>query len=186
MSISDWIIAWLLLTSPDSLQDMAAVHHAMPLIRGPLLTFCATTETIDQRELRGLLVAANEYEADLLAINKMWARLRDCPSAADAERFPDRAAINEQLCLNRSYRKRLEERQLADVLNGPAICGLIQETDLLYRAWDYARDAKCEYYYVWVRREALRNLRELIGPENYARGQMPHYLPIWRFERVDR
>ena len=186
MSISDWIIAWLLLTSPDSLQDMAAVHHAMPLIRGPLLTLAITTESLDARESRGLLVLPKEYEDDLRMLNRRWQCMLDCPWVADSERFLNRETISNWLCLNRGYLKRLEERLLIDTLNTPVILETMRETEILYKVWDAARDARCDYYYVWVRREALRNLRELIGPENFARGRMPPYLPVWRFERVDR
>ena len=47
--------------------------------------------------------------------------------------------------------------------------------------WDAVRDARCEFYYVTVRRQSLQKLRDLIGKEAYAAGELPDYVPTWRF-----
>ena len=39
----------------------------------------------------------------------------------------------------------------------------------------------------WVcRRQALRQLRELLGPEAYAAGHLPPCVPLWRFQPAGR
>ncbi len=58
----------------------------------------------------------------------------------------------------------------------------IQETDRLYQVWDKVRDARCDYYYVTVRRTALKDLRALIGDQAYYAGDLPPCVPLWRFE----
>lgn len=186
MSISDWIIAWLLLTSPESLKDMATVQAAFPLLRGPLIALAISEEIADEREFRYTLTSPLDFMESVSLLAKRRVELEGCPPVLDSARYGDRANINEMLCLNRCYRKRLEERLIIDSLNVREIVDSISETDQLYHVWDSARDATCTYYYVHVRRLALDRLRELIGPDNYARGRMPHYLPIWRFEMVDR
>lgn len=186
MTLADWIISWLLITSPASLPDMATVRTAFPLLRGPIIALCVAEEIVDEREFRFTLTSPLDFMEAIEFIGKRRRELDGCPCVMAASRFGDRAAINEMLCLNRSYRKRLEERLTIDSLNVQAIVDSINETDQLYHMWDAARDAACTYYYVSVRRLALDRLRELIGPDNFARGRMPHYLPIWRFERVNR
>lgn len=51
--------------------------------------------------------------------------------------------------------------------------------------WDALRDVQCDYYYVAVRRQALKDLRERIGSVAYYCGTMPPAVPVWRFRRVD-
>ena len=43
------------------------------------------------------------------------------------------------------------------------------------------RDARCEYYYITVRRQALKRLRTMIGAEAYDAAELPPYVPLWRF-----
>ena len=40
----------------------------------------------------------------------------------------------------------------------------------------------CEYYYVTVRRQALKRLRHMVGHDDYFAGILPPYVPLWRFE----
>jgi hypothetical protein len=60
----------------------------------------------------------------------------------------------------------------------------LQETDRLYQVWDAVRDARCDYYYVTVRRQALKRLRELIGDEAYYSASFPPCVPFWRFQQI--
>ena len=62
---------------------------------------------------------------------------------------------------------------------------ILQETDQLYQIWDTVRDARCEYYYVTVRRQALKRLREALGDEAYFSGRLPPHVPLWRFQQID-
>jgi hypothetical protein len=60
----------------------------------------------------------------------------------------------------------------------------INETQQLYHVWDAVRDARCEFYYVTVRRQALLKLRGLIGENDYYEAKLPPYVPIWRFTEI--
>jgi hypothetical protein len=103
----------------------------------------------------------------------------------DCERFPDRAAINDMLAFNRSYRQHMDACQPVNLSRWWEFRAVLQETDQLYQIWDTARDARCDYYYVTVRRQALKKLRELVGAEVYYSGEMPPYVPLWRFQQID-
>jgi hypothetical protein len=62
---------------------------------------------------------------------------------------------------------------------------VLLETDRLYQVWDAVRDARCDYYYVNVRRQALERLRELVGDEAYYSGDLPPCVPLWHFRPAD-
>jgi hypothetical protein len=46
------------------------------------------------------------------------------------------------------------------------------------------RDARCEYYYVTVRRQALKRLKDMLGEDDYYAAKLPPHVPIWRFEEI--
>ena len=60
----------------------------------------------------------------------------------------------------------------------------VAETDRLYRVWDAVRDARCEFYYVTVRRQALKRLKEMVGDEAFAEVDLPPHVPGWRFQEA--
>jgi hypothetical protein len=100
-------------------------------------------------------------------------------------RFPDRGLINELLSFNRAYRQHLDSRQALDLTCWWELHEALQEADRLYQIWDTVRDARCDYYYVTVRRQALKKLREAVGPQAYYAGCLPPHVPVWRFARID-
>ena len=57
---------------------------------------------------------------------------------------------------------------------------IVCEADQLYRVWDAVRDARCDFYYVTARRQALHKLRNAIGDDAYACGALPPNIPVWR------
>ena len=138
-------------------------------------------EIMDPRETRYVLAARDDFEADLNLLRKRYSDLADAPRLSDCQRLPDRRIVNELIRFNRAYRKYLEDRQAWEADRIDLFCTALQETDRLYRHWDAIRDAQCDFYYVTVRRAALKKLRDGIGAEAFSTGQMPHYVPEWRF-----
>src|SRR5439155_11277213 len=108
------------------------------------------------------------FSADLNMLRRRYKELADAPRLADSYRFPERAAVNELVRFNRAYRKNLDQRHLL-------------ETDRLYQVWDAVRDARCEFYYVTVRRHALKKLKDQIGDEAWDTATLPPGVPTWRF-----
>jgi hypothetical protein len=100
-------------------------------------------------------------------------------------RFPDRALINDLLSFNRSYRQHLDSRQSIEKTYWWELHEAVQEADRLYQLWDTVRDARCDYYYVTVRRQALKKVRETVGAQAYYSGCLPPHVPVWRFTRID-
>lgn len=184
MTIGDWLLAAALLASdpPMELPDPGMLREQFATLRGPLVQLALDWEILDSRETRFVLVKPEELDSDLAMLRRRCQELRNAPGLEDAQRFPDRAMVNELLVFNRAYRKWLEERQTVDSVHADDLRRVQRETDQLYQVWDAVRDARCEYYYVTVRRQALKRLRELLSDENYAQGKLPPHVPLWRFQ----
>ena len=95
-----------------------------------------------------------------------------------------RTTVNDVLAANRAYRQHIDVRQPVELAHWWELRAALQETEHLYNVWDKVRDARCEYYYVHVRRDALKQLRQMVGEEAYATGQLPPGVPPWRLQRV--
>ena len=103
-------------------------------------------------------------------------RLGSFPRADSSERVPGL-----QSCVSPAYRR----RRPAESTRGWELRTALQETDHLYYIWDTVRDARCEYYYVTVRRQALKRLRDLLGEEAYYTTKLPPFVPLWRFQSIN-
>lgn len=186
MLLGDWLLAALLLTSPNpvELQDPGALREHFAAIRWPLLSLAMEYEILDPRETRYVLSRADDVLSDIQMLRRRYEELGDAPPLADSYRFPDRLVVNEMLVFNRAFKKYLEERQPLEQVRSSELRQVQQETDQLYQVWDCVRDARCEYYYVAVRRQALKRLRDLVGEEQYFYGKLPPHVPLWRFETI--
>lgn len=186
MRICEWLLAAALLTSdpPLELADPGALREQFHSLRVPLTRLALGWEILDQRETRFVLTKPEELDADLAMLRRRYQELRVAPPLDDAQRFPDRAVVNELLVFNRAYRKFLEERQPVDSLHAEELRIVQREVDQLYQVWDAVRDARCEYYYVTVRRQALKRLRELLSEDDYDHGALPPHVPTWRFQTI--
>lgn len=141
-------------------------------------------ELIDPRERPYLFMRHEDFEADLRTVRRRAMDLRDAPPLHDAMMLPDRELVSAMLTFNRTYREHLAAQLDLERVYWWPIREAIGETDHLYLVWDAARDARCEYYHVHVRRQSLAKLREMIGPAAYAAGTLPPHVPVWRFQRM--
>jgi hypothetical protein len=154
-------------------------------IAPPLRKFCLDNELLDPRETRYVLARPEEFATDLLLLGRRYRDLIDAPPASDAARFPGRETIDDALAFNRHYREHLAAVVAVDLARGEELQEAIRETDRLYRLYDAMRDARTEYYYIPVRRAALKTIRDTIGPDAYYTGNLPPYAPIWLFQRAN-
>lgn len=184
MSPSDLVLAAALLSAPPGTPEPLPTADRWPQIQAALHHVAVDRELLDPREVRYVLARLEDYEIDLTILRRRHEELADAPRVADAGRFPDRESVNEMIRFNRAYRKHLDARLAWEADRADLIREALRETDRLYRVWDAVRDARCDFYYVTVRRQALQRLREAIGPESYATGELPPYVPEWRFNEV--
>jgi len=183
-SIETVIAYGLLFGQVKDIKDYKVLFYN-PWIRFNLMKFAFDAEILDERETRYVLTRAEDFESDLKMLQWRYKELTDAPFISDSFRFPDRTVVSELLVSNRGYRNYLEMRKPMELANFWWFHDAMSETDQLYQIWDLVRDARCEYYYVTVRRSALKKLRDLLGDDSYYEGYLPPYVPLWRFARID-
>jgi hypothetical protein len=181
MSASDLILAAALLTAPVGTPELVPAEEQWPVLRDAIHKTAVEWEIMDPRETRYVLATREDFELDLNLLRKRYSELADAPRLSDCQRLPDRQIVNELIRFNRAFRKHLEERQAWEADRADLFHIAIQETDRLYHHWDAIRDAQCDFYYVTVRRGALKKLRDAIGEDAFSTGHMPHHVPDWRF-----
>ncbi|HEX4609561.1 MAG TPA: hypothetical protein VH092_15285 [Urbifossiella sp.] len=181
MAAYDLILATALLAAPPGTPEGSPTPDRWPAIQEALHKTAIQLEILDERETRYVLARAEDYETDLDLLRRRYQELRDAPRLSDADRFPARDAVNQMIQFNRTYRHFLEGRQTWEADRADVIGVALAETDRLYKVWDAVRDARCEFYYVTVRRQALKRLRESVGETAYGAVELPPHVPAWRF-----
>lgn len=181
----DYVLAVALLTTPGDPTEAPGAFDHFRSVRSTTQAVAVYWEVLDPREVKYVLSRQDDFASDLKLLRHRWSELGDAPPLNDCMRFPDRSLISDLLAFNRSYRQQLEHRQSLELVYGWELREVVAEVDRLYQIWDMARDARCEYYYVSVRRAALKKLREAVGEPAYYTGQLPPHVPVWRFARLD-
>jgi hypothetical protein len=184
MTPCDLVLAAALLTALPGTPEQPPTPERWPAVQKAIHQTAIEWEILDPRETRYVLARLEDYQGDLDILRRRHVELADAPRVFDSCRLPDRETVNEFIRFNRAYRQHLEVRQAWESDRADVIGIALVETDRLYRVWDAARDARCDFYYVTVRRQALKRLQNLLGPEAYALGELPPYVPEWRFSGV--
>ena len=178
-------LAALLLTAPAESAPDPKDAALLEWLRPAVVQAALDAELLDPREERFLSGQSRDAVGDLKELQARAEALAQAPPAAECQRFPDRKLINDLLAFNRAYRQHLDSRQSLDTTRAYELNEALREADRLYQVWDTVRDARCEFYYVTVRRQALKKLRETVGPQAYYSAALPPHVPVWRFTRID-
>ncbi len=181
----DYLLAVALISGSPEAEVPPEAAAEFAAVRPTLKSLAVAWEVLDPRETRYILKQADSFPTDLKLLRKRRRDLADAPPLHDCMRFPDRALINDLLAFNRAYRQHLDSRQPVDVTYTYELHEALREADRLYQVWDTVRDARCEFYYVTVRRLALKKLRDSRGQQAYYSGALPPHVPVWRFTRID-
>jgi hypothetical protein len=181
----DYMLAVALLTQPAEVAEKPGELDHLLTIRATAQALAIDWEILDTREVRFILTRAEDFEGDLHLLRRRYQDLADAPPLHDCFRFPDRSLVNDLLSFNRSYRQYLDTRQMLEPTRAWTFYCALQEVDRLYQIWDLVRDARCEFYYITVRRQALKKLRDSVGPASYYSGTLPPHVPVWHFARID-
>jgi hypothetical protein len=137
-------------------------------------------EILDVRECKHLFIEPGEFHGDLKLLQNRFRALAQAPPLADCGRFPSREMVNEFLNFNRLYQRDLEARLAVDLVHDQQVRAALKESEQLYHIWDKVRTVRCGYYYISVRREALQELRDLVGESAFYSGHLPPHVPVWR------
>ena len=190
----DYVLAvTLIATAPDCTEavmiadreEAADAYDAFTTVRPVVQQLAVDWELLDPRETRYVMSRSEDFTGDLRLIRRRYGELRDAPPSYDCLRFPDRGMINELLKFNRDYRQYLEARQATETMSWWQLHDAMVECDRIYQVWDLVREANCDYYYVTVRRQALKKLRETVGELNFYNATLPPHVPVWRFARIN-
>lgn len=181
MSAGELALAFVLLTAPPGPCEEPPSAAEWPGVQAAVHQLAVEWEILDKNETKFIFANREEFGKDLNILRRRYTDLRDVPKVADTIRLPDRNTVCERIRFNREYRKTLELRCQYETDKAEEIRGVMCETDRLYQVWDAVRDARCDYYYVTVRRQALKKVKELIGDDAYATATLPPNVPTWRF-----
>jgi hypothetical protein len=181
----EFILANILLVSPVGSPLPQITEEEWPSLQKALQETGVNWEILDPREVKYVFSRLEDFSSDMDLMRKRYRELQDVPRVEDSNRFPDRSAINEMLSFNRGYRRNLESRQIIEPDRADMYGNAMRETDRLYYIWDAVRDSRCEFYYITIRRQALKKLRCFVGTADYYSGQLPPPIPTWRFQEMD-
>ncbi len=181
----DYVLAVAVLTAPPGTGDQPLPAKELAHLRPAVRQVALSWELLDWRELKYVLAREEDFDADLDFLRQRRRSLADAPPLTDSLRLPDRSLACDFLAFNRAYREHLKRRETTGTPWPEAVRETLRETDQLYDVWDVVRDARSECYYVTVRRQALKALRDKIGPAAYASAALPPHVPVWRFSRAD-
>jgi hypothetical protein len=174
----------MLLSAPVGTPEQVPPPERWAIVQAAIHETAVSWEILDPREMRYVLAQPDDFQTDLDFLRKRRVELADAPPVADADRLPDRRLMNDYIQFNRAYRKNLDMRMLWEADRADRIGEVVRETDRLYKMWDAMREAKCDFHYVTYRRQSLKKLKDALGPEAYMAGEMPPYVPEWRFSII--
>lgn len=182
----DAMMSLALLTAPDDLVPVdlskAPWIHSLRMSLGD----CAEAlEIMDARERPYLLSQDADCSHDIRLLRRRHLELISAPCLGVSDLMPDSETVMRNLAFNRQFRQELEKRHRVDLAHSHVLEAVMRETDDLYRVWDLAHDALCTSYYIVYRRQALRNLRDILGEQAIQSGRLPPHIPIWRFQSID-
>ena len=151
-------------------------------MRGAIFEIALEREIIDQRECRYFMTELETFEADVNLLRTRNLELANAPKLSEVNRMIGRDFASDAISFNREFKQYLENRLIWESDKGDIIREAIKQCDKYYRIYDALRDARCEFYYVTVRRQALDKYRSMIGNEDFMSGKPPKYVPEWAFK----
>jgi hypothetical protein len=181
----DYLVAAALLAAPPGSDDPPASADLYMQLAPTMHELAVGWEILDPRESRYLLARKDDFKSDINLLRQRFHELVDAPFLPDCMRFPPRQVVSELLSFNRGYKEHLERCRIAGTTPDPRFDSMLAEVDRLYQIWDAIRDSRCEYYYITVRRQALKKVRDAIGEEAFYNGNFPPHVPLWHFKRID-
>jgi hypothetical protein len=181
MTASDLFLAAMLLSAPAGTPEQLPQPDRWPAIQAALQKTALDWEILDPRETRYILAKAEDFQEDLDFLRRRRTDLADAPKIWESDRLPDRRIVSDYIQFNRAYHTYLETRMAWEADRACLIYEALTETEQMYKLWDAIREAKGDCHYITVRRLALKRLRDGVGQAAYDAGELPPYVPEWRF-----
>jgi len=175
-------VVWLI-TPPDFF-EVTDVNPWYRFAADPMRALALQWEVLDARETGHILARASEFKEDVRVLQERFHDLRSAPPLGEAQRFPGRDLVGDMMAFNRAFHENLSKRLEMDRIHAEELRSALSETDQLHHIWNTVHEINCPYYYVTYRRQALRQLRELIGDQAFYTGNLPPHVPLWRIPEV--
>jgi hypothetical protein len=176
----------LLLLPPGALPEEDYAKRVDSTLLAALQKEAVEQEIMDTREQRYMLSRKEDFLYDMKLLQRRREDLVNAPRLVEGNHLPPSAVISDMLAFNRRYKETLEKRQSINLARWWDWQEVIQENDRRYKVWDTVRDARCEYYYITVRRQALERLLKKLGPKKFADGDLPTVVPEHSFTPIDK
>lgn len=128
---------------------------------------------------QNIFVKPDEFLIDINIVRARLQECRDCPRIEMLCRF-DRGEIFRGLSVNRVYQEQLRRRMEFEHDRRDVLHEALIETRQIYAVYDRLDDAFRAPTTVYAR-QALRDVRRMIGQEAFERGELPFCLPRWQF-----
>lgn len=143
-------------------------------------------EIMDEKEFRYVFSKIEDFQVDFEMIISRYKELKYAPPLYCSEGFPDRSTIIDLLTFNKEYEKHLVS--VLEICPENSIAGLaLSDTRYLYHIWDLVRDSTTPFYYIHIRRKALKKLKEeldKIDPTWFYQRRLPNHVPMWAFSPI--
>jgi hypothetical protein len=180
MLASDCLVAAVLLTCPA---DLTVPNEALTwaeVCRGSLLALALDAQVLDPQEPQTYFTRTEGAAADLKALQRQFEEFAFAPLVEEALRFPKRDVVLDFLICNRAYRAELQLRALLEPARAAHFEIAMHEAEELHHIWVVVADTRWGFLSVTARRQALQQLRDLVGEQAFYSGELPPYLPVWR------
>lgn len=127
----------------------------------------------------------NDFHDELRYVRQHWRELADAPPWTDTLRLPPSSTATKYCSWNLAYQEYADGRRWMCRHRWDEYTVCLEEARQLYQIWKSVQEAT-DMSNNWVhQRRALRELRDLLGPDSYAAGWLPPPAPVWRFDLLE-
>lgn len=190
---TDRIAAVSLLNTAGAMPDETLLNmvNQNPMLLKAVPEIAVEMEIMDPREVRYFFQNTEEFPTEMRCLSSRFHEFKDAPKLWEVNQLPLRESLHHLINFNRAYGKHLEEYVIWNQDRADIVCLVQKENQCLYRLYDAVRDARCDFYYVTVRRAALLKVKRLLEEDQFLKAMcpevsyyplvLPPYVPVWRF-----
>ena len=128
---------------------------------------------------------ASDFRSELRYVRHYWRTLQDAPRLADCNVLPAAWMVQDLCRVNEQYQCHLQNQQIIYPHRADDLGEVLREARQLYQVWDAVRRATGPTQAWAYRRRMLRQLRDMLGEDDYYAARLPPSVPLWRFKEID-
>jgi hypothetical protein len=176
------MMIWVLFSTPPEQVKNLNIDEVWSLATD-IQEFAVQEEFLDKKEMTYVLASKEDVENDMGLLISRFNELKGCPKTSEIPPeiyFLEVKEVSDLLAHNRSFKYFLEQKRglLIGHAESELIDLVIKENDKCYEFWDAVKDVHSNYYYVTVRRRALKKVKDIMKENG---GEILPIMPHWRF-----